>query len=429
MTGMGGGHHNQAVIDAFHRLLLHQGFVAAGLAVLVIITWSRARSVQLRRAERSATGGHAEPPDTVALPAANITRREAPARRLVRIGFGLLWILDGVLQAQPAMPTSLVPDVIRPAAATSPAWVRGMVASASQVWIHHPASAAAAAVWIQVGLGVWLLVAPSGQWSTWAGLATAGWAGAIWVVGEAFGGLLGTGQSFLTGTPGAALLYVVAGLLVALPERVWSSERPGRAMLAGAGAFLVGMAVLEAWPGRGFWRGGRPPGHAGPLATMVHQMARTGQPALTATAVRAFASFESAHGWAVNLFVVLALAATGTALLTGAALLTGRRALVRPALAGALIFAAADWVLVQDLGFLGGVGTDPNSMVPWMILLAAGYLAVSRPAAPAPPAARPPWRERLRADPALAVRTVASAAAVGLTALGAVPLAVAAIAS
>ena len=45
----------------------------------------------------------------------------------------------------------------------------------------------------------------------------------------------------------------------------------------------------------------------------------------------------------------------------------------------------ADWVLIEDLGFLGGLGTDPNSMIPMALLAAGGYLALTRvPAAPAP---------------------------------------------
>ena len=38
----------------------------------------------------------------------------------------------------------------------------------------------------------------------------------------------------------------------------------------------------------------------------------------------------------------------------------------------------ADWVLVQDLGFLGGLGTDPNSMLPVALLAVAGYVALAR---------------------------------------------------
>jgi cytochrome oxidase Cu insertion factor (SCO1/SenC/PrrC family) len=46
------------------------------------------------------------------------------------------------------------------------------------------------------------------------------------------------------------------------------------------------------------------------------------------------------------------------------------------------VFCLADWVLVQDLGFLGGLGTDPNSMIPLILLFSAGYLALTP--APAP---------------------------------------------
>jgi hypothetical protein len=39
------------------------------------------------------------------------------------------------------------------------------------------------------------------------------------------------------------------------------------------------------------------------------------------------------------------------------------------------------WVLIQDLGFLGGLGTDPNSMIPFVLLAVSGYLALTRSAA------------------------------------------------
>jgi hypothetical protein len=42
------------------------------------------------------------------------------------------------------------------------------------------------------------------------------------------------------------------------------------------------------------------------------------------------------------------------------------------------VLCLADWVLIQDLGFLGGLGTDPNSMIPFVLLAAGGYLALTR---------------------------------------------------
>ena len=91
---------------------------------------------------------------------------------------------------------------------------------------------------------------------------------------------------------------------------------------------------------------------------MVQQMARTPQPHLFSSWVTAFGAFDAAHGWAANLFAVLALA------LIGAAFLTGVPRVVRWAVLAAVVLCLADWILVEDLGFVGGVGTDPNSMIP-----------------------------------------------------------------
>ena len=46
---------------------------------------------------------------------------EPAGRRVLRIGFGLLWLFDGVLQAQPKMPADLPSQVIQPAACELPA--------------------------------------------------------------------------------------------------------------------------------------------------------------------------------------------------------------------------------------------------------------------------------------------------------------------
>jgi hypothetical protein len=82
------------------------------------------------------------------------------------------------------MPVALVPQVIAPAAATSPAWVQHLVSWGTSAWSAHPVLAASAVVWIQAGIGVWLLAAAAGPWSRLAGLASAGWVLVIWVFGE-----------------------------------------------------------------------------------------------------------------------------------------------------------------------------------------------------------------------------------------------------
>ena len=296
--------------------------------------------------------------------------REARGRWLLRIGFGTLWILDGILQAQPKMAAGLPSLVIQPTAASSPAWVQHLVNWGGTAWSYHPVQAGAASVWIQVGLGAWLIVAARGRWSRLAGLASVAWGLTVWAFGESFGGIFAPGLSWLTGAPGAVLLYVIAGALIALPEGSWRSPRVGRLLLAGLGTFFIGMAVLQAWPGRGFWQG-TAGGHPGTLAGMVQSMSTTSQPHFLSALLARFGSFTASDGFAVNLVVVIVLAALG------GIFLTGRSRLVRYALWFAIAFCLADWVLVQDLGFLGGVGTDPNSMIPTLLLLTAGYLALT----------------------------------------------------
>ena len=77
------------------------------------------------------------------------------------------------------------------------------------------------------------------------------------------------------------------------------------------------MAVLQAWPGRGFWQG-TAHGQPGTLAGMTQTMAQTSQPGFLSAWINAFTTFDEAHGFAVNLVVVAALAVTGAAFLSAA---------------------------------------------------------------------------------------------------------------
>jgi cytochrome oxidase Cu insertion factor (SCO1/SenC/PrrC family) len=410
------------LVAAFRSALLHQGAVALIAVVFLWLIWATARTWRLNG--DAASGG-----------AATSERggsREARGRWLLRIGFGVLWILDGILQAQPKMAAGLPSLVIEPTAASSPAWVQHLVNWGGTIWSYHPIQAGAATVWIQVGLGAWLVVASRGRWSRLAGAASVGWGLIVWVFGESFGGIFAPGLSWLTGAPGGVLFYVAAGALIALPEGAWRSPRLGRLVLAGFGVFFIGMAVLQAWPGRGFWQGtvhGRP----GSLTGMVQSMASTSQPHFLSALLSAFSSFVAGHGFAVNLVAVVVLA------VLGATFLTGRPRLVRYAVWFGIMFCLADWVLVQDLGFLGGVGTDPNSMIPMALLFSVGYLALTplpqeapAPGGTAPGAGRGERLRELRPwtlggmVASASARSVAAVAAVAVIVLGAAPMASAA---
>ncbi len=95
----------------------------------------------------------------------------------------------------------------------------------------------------------------------------------------------------------------------------------------------------------------------------------------------------------------------------------------------------ADWVLIEDFGFFGGVGTDPNSMIPMALICVGGYLAMARVPVVADPDIVPivsaeaetgSWRQRLITSPSYAMRTMAGLVAIGIVLIGGIPMGVAA---
>ena len=432
MPGMNSGLNpaDPTIVAAFRSALVHQWVIVALIFVLLLVAWG---------ATRAWAGGHGATAAGSPAP-----WHEPRARRLLRVGFGILWVFDGILQAQPQMAGGLPQEVIKPAAATSPAWVQHLVNWGGSIWTYHPIQAGAATVWIQVGIGMWLIFAPRGWASRLAGLASVAWGLVVWAFGEAFGGIFAPGLTVLFGAPGAVLIYAVAGALIALPERAWESPRTGRLTLGGTGVFLLGMALLQAWPGRGFWQG-TAHGQASGLANMVQSMAATSQPRVLASLVSAFGNFTAAHGFAVNLVAVIALAAIGAAFCVSA--LRGDARLARIAVLAAAVFCLADWVLIEDFGFFGGVGTDPNSMIPLILLFTAGYLAMSpapqperaaaaaagdagpatdaQPDAPAkPPSRLPAWLTTAgQRFAGLSGWSIAALGAIGVIVVGAAPMA------
>jgi cytochrome oxidase Cu insertion factor (SCO1/SenC/PrrC family) len=460
---------NSTIVSAFQSALLHQAVVVVALLVLLAIAWSVLKSVQLRSALDAAGGGEgASASGTGAAFAAAVASagyipvaRYAPAakaparpetsvvpepagRRLLRISFGLLWVFDGILQGQSSMPLGMTTRVIEPTASASPHWVQHVANFGATIWSDHPIAASSASVWIQLGIGLWLLVAPRGNWSRAAGLASVAWGLIVWVFGEVFGGLFAPGVSWMFGAPGAVLFYCLAGALLVLDEHRWSTGQIGRVLLRCLGVFFAAMAVVQALPGRGFWQGrlsGVP--SSGTLAAMAKTMAATPQPHYFSSWLNSFGSFVSEHGFGVNLFVVIALATLALGLLSR------RPAVLRWAVVASVVVCLADWVLAEDLGFFGGTGTDPNSMIPLMVLIVASYVALTRATVrgevlspelelpanlepdlgwlsePEAAVAQRTWRERVRARPVYAFRVIAALSAVALVLLGAAPMALA----
>ena len=314
MTGMhrGVGSGNPLIVTAFHTSLEHQFLLIGALVVLLAVAWNVARAIQFRRqvAAPDLDAPDAAAPDAAAgAPLAVVG--EPQARVVLRLLFGALWTLDGLLQLQPSMPVGLPSGVLSPSASGAPAWVQHVVNVGVTMWSNHPITAAASAVWIQLGIGVWLLVAPRGAWSRSAGLVERRLgARRLGLRRGASAASSPGGELAVRSARSGDLLRASPACCSPCPSRRGAPAALGRRLLRWMGAFFLAMGVLQAWPGRGTWAGQATPQRHARSADRDGAADGPGPPARTLLVVgaRSFASFDAEHGWGVNLVVVIALA-------------------------------------------------------------------------------------------------------------------------
>ena len=113
---------NSTIVQAFQSRLKVQALVVILLLALLVLAWNALQAVRIRREARGRTWPE------LALSA------EPVARRLLRVSFGLIWIFDGLLQAQSSMPLGMTTQVIEPSAVTSPSWVQHLVNFGGTIW-------------------------------------------------------------------------------------------------------------------------------------------------------------------------------------------------------------------------------------------------------------------------------------------------------
>ena len=251
MPGMGQAPQTDdpTVVSAFHTALAHQGLLIVLLLAVLAIAWNVVRTLQYRRLAAVSDGREQR-------------AGQSPARRsLWPVGF----YASGL---QPSgSSTAFFSCSLRchwacqaayfsPRLASSRGWVQAVVNFGIEIWEKHPVQAAAATVWIQLGIGAMLLVASRGRWSRVAGVASVAWGLVVWAFGEAFGGIFAPGASWLFGAPGSVLLYVVAGALLATSRslvvryaaRSAPRRRLGLVLPADGGSTGVARAGLLAGP-------------------------------------------------------------------------------------------------------------------------------------------------------------------------------------
>ncbi len=281
---------------------------------------------------------------------------EPRARTYLRMAFGAIWLIDGILQFQAAMPLAMANGVVAPAAAGTPGWLHSLMFDGIGIWNNHPIALAVGTAWIQVGIGLLLLVS-NASIGRLAAAVSVGWASMIWLIGNGAGGIFQSSNSILFGWPGASLFYVVAGLWLALPPSNFP-ERFSRYTLRGLSVLVAVGALLQCLPSRGFWHGG----NANAMTAMTSTMTATPQPQALAWIVRHFGDFAGTIGGGFNVIVILWLVASAVGLWMASE--RDLRWPTRTLVIGCLFF----WVVAQDVPFWGGVATDVNSLIPLAVL-------------------------------------------------------------
>jgi hypothetical protein len=135
-----------------------------------------------------------------------------------QVALGLLWMTNGALQFQPYMfGRNFVTGVILPASHGQPAIVAGSIEWMAHLIESHVGLFNAGAATLEVLIGLGLLYRPAVKLSL---LVSFLWASCIWFGGEGLGMIFTGTASPLAGAPGAALLYVPAGLICWPPSGV-----------------------------------------------------------------------------------------------------------------------------------------------------------------------------------------------------------------
>ncbi len=283
-------------------------------------------------------------------------RLRADSRRAIQVVLGLIWLLDGALQFQSFMYGRGFIEALTGNALGEPSWLADSVNWAANIVQSEQALLNTLFALVQITIGLGLLhrrtVKP-------ALMLSFVWASLVWWLGEGFGMILMPMADPLSGSPGAAILYLLVGLVV------WPGGRPG-GLLGVRGARLMWGALwlLIAW----LW-----------------VVAASSSPNAISETIQ---GAPSGVGWLAHLQVWLATVTAGHGLVIGLTL-AGISIAIGLAVAGnwharaflwlSILSNLVFWVVGQGFGgILAGGATDPNS-APLLVLLACALCALTHP--------------------------------------------------
>ncbi len=285
---------------------------------------------------------------------------QSPRARFVKIGFGLLWVVDGLFQLRPDMPGGFISQVAQPSLQGAPSFVVSTANVFLNIWNAHPIRVDLATAWIQLAIGIGLITLPRGVLRRGVLYLSLAWSVIVLVVGNGVG-VFYHGAAFVTGAPGAIIIYGFASLYLLAAEsgRDWTKDN--RVIAYFGAVFLAIGGIMEALPSAGYWKP-----HV--LSSMISQMSSANQPGIASLGPREFAKLAAISPVISNgILVALALS---TAIL----LYTLPKSKVSAIWASAAMFIV--WAVGMDFGIFSATATDFNSGLPFVVLT----LSLMRPA-------------------------------------------------
>lgn len=288
-------------------------------------------------------------------------------RNYFRYGLGALWLLDGLLQLQPAMSSDFVPGGLVPLLNGQPFWYSQLLEWGIVRWASHPILSDSLVAILQMLLGIFILFPGNAKFERAVLKLSIAWGLVVWILGEALAQMLVQGYgSWFNGAPGSVVFYIVGAIFLLVPIERWESGRVRHWIWNGIGGLWLAMSIFQLLPWEGYWTGSA-------LSQVTLNMAQMAQPQIFSTPLYMTARFMDHHAVSVNLLCIVVMLVAGLGMILKK----------RWALWVAVIWTLLTWWLAQDFGVLGGLGTDPQSGALVLLYIGVGILmplGMQRPA-------------------------------------------------
>lgn len=135
---------------------------------------------------------------------------------------------------------------VAPNLANQPHWLVGLLGPRIQLWTNHQVSSSVFAVLIQILIGGGILGGRGKRLGRSTLYVSIGWSVIVWIYGEGMGGIFGSGPTWLSGTPGAVLFYILGAVWLLLSDRYWASGQVSRWTRYVMGGLWLLLALFQA---------------------------------------------------------------------------------------------------------------------------------------------------------------------------------------